>query len=77
MNNKAEILGRNGWTTIADFPEVTGISDVAVVSDLKTDKSFILGGHNGDNAVQDIHVFGRNDSTFEFTWIGRLSRVRS
>merc|ERR1711953_30529 len=79
LSSKVEILGRNGWSTVADFPETTGISDIAVISDQESDRCFTLGGHNGDNDVQDVHVFGRNasTSTFEFTWIGRLSRRMS
>jgi len=76
LNNKVEVLGRNSWTTIVDFPETAGVADLAVVSDQENDKIYALGGHNGDNDLQDVHVFGMNSETleFEFTWMGRLSR---
>jgi len=52
LNNKVEVLGRNSWTTIVDFPETAGVADLAVVSDQENDKIYALGGHNGDNDLQ-------------------------
>ena len=57
MHNKVEILGRNSWTTVADFPETAGVADIAVVSDLENDKIFALGGHNGDDNLQVRALF--------------------
>ena len=57
LHNKVEILGRNSWTAVVDFPETAGVADIAVVSDQENDKIYALGGHNGDDNLQGRAIF--------------------